>query len=128
VKEKLLDAVQVYQGGFGAKGGYDADFFRDACGSQGVPFQPTVNPPQDLKGQLSHALKLYESGAPGISYWDAARTSNYTWAVQSRLGHVEETRWRTENLDVEKLPRQLHFFKWWGAQRMDVRYPPYWGG
>jgi len=73
-------------------------------------------------------LELYDDGAPGLSVWDVSKGDPFTWAVRSRMGHVDETRWRSDNLQLEKLPRQLHFFKWWGAQRMDVRYRPYRGG
>src|SRR5262249_29513898 len=130
VTEKLLDSVYVYPFDFGATkgGGYDADYFRSACGSQGIPWFPTVDPPYDVKGQLSHALQLYESGAPGLTFWDAGGVDPSTWAIKSGLGHIDEIRWRIKNLDTEHPPRNLHFYKWWGAQRMDVRYPPYWGG
>jgi hypothetical protein len=129
-KEKLLDEVFIYQFDFGAtKGaGYDAEFFRQVSETQSVPHFPTVDPPYDLKGQLSHALTLYDSGADGLTFWDAGGVDTHTWAIQSRLGHVNEVRWRHKNLEVEKPPRNFHFFKWWGAQRMDVRFAPYWGG
>jgi hypothetical protein len=130
VREKLLDAVQVYPSGFGAtkKPAYDAEDFRKACASQGVPWQPSITPPHDLKGQFSQALKLYETSPAGLMIWDVSAGDAFTWAIRSRLGHVDEVRWRSGNLDLVKLPRQLHFFKWWNAQRMDGRYPPYWGG
>jgi hypothetical protein len=130
VREKLLDVVYIYQFDFGATkgGGYDPEYFREACGSQGVPHLPTVDPPYDLKGQLPQALQLYESGAPGITFWDAGGVDTYKWAIQSRLGHIDEVRWRHENLDSEKPPRNFHFYKRWGAQRMDGRFPVYWGG
>jgi hypothetical protein len=130
LKETLLDAIYVYQFDFGAtKGpGYDAEFFRQAHETQSVPHFPTVDPPYDLKGQLLHALTLYESGARGLTFWDAGGVDVHTWAIQSRLGRIDEIRWRHKNLDVEKPARSFHFFKWWGSQRMDVRFPPYWGG
>jgi hypothetical protein len=130
MEEKLLDDVYIYQFDFGAtKGpGYDAEYFRQASETQAVPHSPTVDPPYDLKGQLQHALSLYDSGAPGLTFWDAGGVDVYTWAIQSRLGHIDEIRWRHKNLDSEKPPRNFHFFKWWGAQRMDVRFAPYWGG
>jgi hypothetical protein len=77
---------------------------------------------------LPHALQLYESGAPGITFWDAGGVDTYMWAIQSRLGHIDEVRWRHKNLDAAKPPRNFHFYKWWGAQRMDGRFPVYWGG
>jgi hypothetical protein len=52
----------------------------------------------------------------------------HTWAIQSRLGHIDEIRWRQKNLEAEKPARNFRFFKWWGTQRMDVRFAPYWGG
>ncbi len=130
MKEKLLDDIYIYQFDFGAtKGpGYDAGFFRQASETQAVPHFPTVDPPYDLKGQLLHALTLYESGARGLTFWDAGGVDIHTWAIQSRLGHIDEIRWRHKNLEVEKPARTFHFFKWWGAQRMDVRFAPYWGG
>jgi hypothetical protein len=130
VKEKLLDVVYVYQYDFGAtKGpGFDGEFFRQACGKQGVPYLPTVDPPYVIKGQLPTALELYATGAPGLTFWDAGGVDTYMWAIQSRLGHVDEVRWRRENLDSEKPPRNFHFYKLWGAQRMDGRFPVYWGG
>jgi hypothetical protein len=130
VKEKLLDAVYVYPNGFGAtkKPVFAAEDFREACGSEGVPWLPSLTPPYDLKGKFFQALKLYETDAAGLMVWDASAGDPFSWGLQSRFGHISETRWRSENLTLEKLPRQLHFFKWWGEQRMDVRYPPYWGG
>lgn len=128
--EKLIDVVYVYPFDFGAtkKGGYDAAFFKSACTDQGVPHFPTIDPPYDIKGQLIQALKLHESGGAGLTFWDAGGVDANTWAIQSRLGHLEETRWRARNLDTEHPPHSLHFYKWWGAHRMDVRFPVYWGG
>lgn len=130
VKQKLLDVVYVYPFDFGATKGarYDAEFFCNTCREQGVPFLPAIDPPYDLKGQLPRALELYASGAAGLTYWDAGGVDTYNWGIQSRLGHLDEVRWRSEKLDTTKPPRTFHFFKWWGAQRMDVRFPPYWGG
>jgi hypothetical protein len=129
-KEKLLDVVYIYQFDFGATKGarYDGEFFRQACGSHGVPYYPTVDPPYDVKGQLPKALELNHSGAAGLTFWDAGGVDTYMWAVQSRLGHLDEVRWRQKNLDADKPPRNFHFYKWWGAQRMDVQFPVYWGG
>ena len=126
VKEKLLDVVYVYQFDFGATKGvrYDADFFRKACTDQGVPFYPAINPPYDLKGQLPRALELYKSGAEGLTFWDAGGVDTYKWAIQSRLGHQDDVRWRAKTLDAENPPRSFHFYKWWSSQRMDVRFPP----
>jgi hypothetical protein len=54
VKEKLLDVVYVYQYDFGAiKAGYDGNFFRQACGEQGVPYLPTVDPPLRHQGAIA---------------------------------------------------------------------------
>jgi hypothetical protein len=130
IQEKLLDEVYVYQFDFGAtKGpGYDAEFFQHASQAGSIPHFPTVDPPYDLKGQLLHALTLYQSGADGLTFWDAGGVDVHTWAIQSRLGHLDEIRWRHKNLDVENFPRSFHFFKSWGATRMDVRFAPYWGG
>jgi hypothetical protein len=130
VKEKLLDVVYVYQFDFGAtkEPRFDTEYFRSACTEQGVPWFPTVDPPYDLTGQLPHATELYQSGASGLTFWDAGGVDTYKWAVQSRLGHANEVKWRSENMDLEHPPRKFYFFKWWGAQRMDVRFPPYWGG
>ena len=88
VKEKLLDVVYVYQFDFGAtKGGATTpNFFRQACGSQGVPYLPTVDPPYDLKGQLLQALELYESGAAGLTFWDAGGVDTYMWADSIAVG------------------------------------------
>jgi hypothetical protein len=130
VKEKLLDVVYVYQFDFGATKGakYDAAFFQTACADHGVPYYPAIDPPYDLKGQLAQTLELRKSHAAGLTFWDAGGVDTYKWAIQSRLGHLDEVRWRSGNLDSEKPTRNFHFYKWWGAQRMDVRYPPYWGG
>lgn len=129
-KAKLLDVAYVYQYDFGATkgGGYDAEYFLKACDEQGVPHLPTVDPPYDVKGQLAQALELYGQGASALTFWDAGGVDQFTWGVQSRLGHVDEVRWRSENVDTTKPPRMFHFYKWWGAQRMDTRFPPYWGG
>jgi hypothetical protein len=129
-KEKLLDVVYVYQFDFGATkgGGYDANFFQQACTKNGVPFYPAIDPPYDLKGQLPQAVALHESGGNGLTFWDAGGVDNYMWAVQTRLGHLDEVRWRDKNLDTTKPPRNFHFYKLWGAQRMDVQFPVYWGG
>jgi hypothetical protein len=130
ISEELLDEVYIYQFDFGAtKGpGYEAEFFQHASRTGSIPHFPTVDPPYDLKGQLLQALTLYESGADGLTFWDAGGVDVHTWAIQSRLGHLDEIRWRHKNVDVEKPPRSIHFFKWWGATRMDVRFAPYWGG
>jgi hypothetical protein len=130
VGEGLLNSVFIYQYNFGAtkKGGYDVAFFRDACEAKGVPFAPSVDPPYDLEGQLKAAVALYEGGAKRLLFWDAGHSGLDKWAIQTRLGHVEESRWRRDNLDANKMPRSIHFFKWWGEQRMDGRFPPYWGG
>ncbi len=131
VNEGLIDEIQIYPYGFGnvLPGSlYDEAFFKEVCEPAGVRYYPTVDPPYDVTGQLGRALELYDGGAPGLCYWDAGHVDRPTWAIQSRLGHPEEVRWRREHVNTDDYPESIRFYKWWGDQRMDVRYPPYWGG
>jgi hypothetical protein len=46
----------------------------------------------------------------------------------SRFGHVEETRWRLENLDLARPPRAIRSFHKLGDQVRNGRFGPQWGG
>jgi hypothetical protein len=52
----------------------------------------------------------------------------YEWAWMCRFGHVNETRWRLDNLDIEKAPRTIHRFDMLGGQIRNGRFGPHWGG
>ena len=130
VEKGLLDEVSPYLGaGGGTASDYDLGFFADACGSKGVPWRPTIIAwaapgPQEM---MATALRYYEAGASGITFWDgnSLTTRTDTWAVVSRLGHVDELRERVAQQGAPKtVTYPLHRI---GDFIMDGRYGVMWG-
>jgi len=91
----LIDEVAPYLGaGGGTAREYDLDFFAQTCGAKGVPWRPTIVAWQapTLDEMMQMAIRFYEAGAGGITFWDGNSLTTRTdqWSVVSRLGHVEE--------------------------------------
>lgn len=125
----LLDDVSPYlHAGGGQARDYDLAFFREACGTRGVPWRPTIvawdAPSLDQIMQL--ALKYYDEGATGVTFWDgnAKTTRTDDWSVVSRLGHIEELRRRAElGAPTTITQRALRL----GDFVVGGRYGPTWG-
>ena len=125
VAEQLVDEVFTEQG-FGVSSNIlNLEFLREACQPRGIPFSPGI-----FYGGIRYPniLKFFDGGAHGLTFWDAAVGDIFEWQWLSRCGHLEETRWRLQNLDLQKPPRTIHFFHKLGNQIRDGRFGPYWGG
>jgi hypothetical protein len=115
------------------KHGFDLDFLRDVCGKK-IPFSPTIMQVLEKDRESWHSLsgvrRFVESGGKGIAVWDpnTLECDIYHWSVFSRFGHVEETLWREENLDVLSPPRNYHEFHRLGEHIRDGRIGVQWGG
>lgn len=129
VEAGLLDEVSPYLGaGGGSARDYDLEFFAEACGDHGVPWRPTIIAwrAPELDEMMRLALRYYDAGASGITFWDGnsltARTDS--WSVVSRLGRVEELRERAEQgapATTVLRPYRL------GEVVVGGRYSPNWG-
>jgi hypothetical protein len=114
--------------------GFDLAFFREICGPGGIPFIPTMcqvlHEKKDHWFNMDGVRKFLESGATGIAVWDPEtfEPDIYTWSIFARMGHVEETLWRAENLDVRNPPRTYHEFHKLGDHVRDGRIGVQWGG
>lgn len=132
VSEKLIDEVYADLWGFGASSrrSYEFDYFKEACGVGFVPWRPsTASYWNDGPHYTLDLLRsLCESGASGVTLWDASVGDICQWSVFSRVGHAEETRWRLERLPKSKPPDQLLRFHKLGGQIVDGRFPAHWGG
>ena len=76
-----------------------------------VPFSPGIykGVAGGRKKPYSEVPGYYDSGAHGVCVWDPEIVDIYDWCWMSRFGHVEETSWRLENLNLAKPPRiDLH--------------------
>lgn len=129
VQAKLLDEVSPYLGAGGAKArSIDAKFFREVCGGAGVPWRPTVVGWQapSLDDMMRKVVGWYDEGASGVTFWDGNSLSTRTdsWAVTSRLGHVEELRRRADEGAPAATVYRPHRI---GEFVMDGRYSPKWG-
>ena len=132
VTEGLVDEVYSYMWGFGGEWQnrhYDWDYLRDACDGRGVTFSPAMasflQPPHYTLGIAGSFL---ESGAKGVTIWDASDENLHHWSVIARFGHGEETQWRAENLPDVTPPRTHILFHRLGEDVVDGRFPPVWGG
>lgn len=129
VDKGLLDEVSPYVGAAGGSAkDYDLAFFSDACGPKGVPWRPSLIAWQapTLPEMRQMALRFYDAGASGVTFWDGNSLSTTTekWAVVSRLGHVDELRKAVdEGLPVSTTHR-IHRL---GDFIMDSRYGVMWG-
>ncbi|HWB06586.1 MAG TPA: hypothetical protein VG796_26410 [Verrucomicrobiales bacterium] len=123
---KLIDAVFT-EHGFGATDrNFNLPFLREVCLPARIPFNPGIyNAGTRYKSVLP---AFYESGAHGLTVWDAEVDDIYEWCWISRFGHREETEWRIKNLDLKKAPRSFYLFHKLGNQTRDSRYGPHWGG
>jgi hypothetical protein len=114
--------------------GFDLAFFRDVCGKKGIPFKPTICQilGKDNEDWLSlgGVRRFLESGANGIGIWDPGtfEPDIYFWSIFARMGHVEETVWRAEHLDVLNPPRTYHEFLKLGEHTRYGRIGVQWGG
>ncbi|HUS81114.1 MAG TPA: hypothetical protein VM283_07580 [Armatimonadota bacterium] len=129
VQAGLLDEVAPYAGAGGAKArDFDLQFFREACGERGVPWRPTMigwRAPE-LDAMMQQVLDWYDAGASGVTFWDGNSLSTRTdsWAIVSRLGHIDELRRRAgEGVPAPTVYRPHRI----GAFVMDGRYAPTWG-
>jgi len=125
----LLDEVSPYLGAAGGSArDYDLGFFKQACGEKGVPWRPTIIGwgGHSLPELMSLALRYYDGGATGITFWDgnALTARGDTWSVVSRLGHVEEVRALAEIGAPTPLTLRPHRI---GDFILDGRYGPTWG-
>ena len=125
-KAKLMDAIFTEQG-FGATAKtVNLDLLREVCEPAKIPFSPGI---YNSGTRYSSVLpKFYRSGARGVTVWDAETTDIFEWQWMARFGHVEETQWRLNNLDLKKAPRTIHYFQKLGNQVRNGRFGPHWGG
>jgi len=107
---------------------YDMKFFAEVCGPKNVRVRPTFKAGKvtDLDALMKQSLKLYDSGADGITAWDANSVANRPdlWSGISRMGHVEEL--RTSGDVLPPAPATLRFqkFRKLGGLVLDSRYHP----
>jgi len=123
--DHLVDEVFTEQG-FGVSANtLNLDFLASTCQMHGIPFSPGI-----FYGgiRFPNIPQFYDAGVHGLTFWDAAVGDIFEWQWISRFGHPEETRWRLQNLDLQKPPRTIHFFHKLGNQIRDSRFGPYWGG
>jgi hypothetical protein len=125
VSEQLVDEVFTEQG-FGVSSSHlNLEFLREACQPHGVPFSPGIF----YSGiRYPNIPKFYDRGSHGLTFWDVGAGDMFEWQFLSRCGHRDETRWRLQNLDLQKPPRTIHFFHKLGDQIRDSRFGPHWGG
>ena len=129
-KQGLVDEVFSYKWDFGANSiMYDYQYFHNACSNNGVSCKFSTAS-YFAKDYYTKELisEFIDNNVDGIAIWDADATDIFRWSIISRLGHMEETKWRMENIDIEKPPRTILGFHRLGEQIRDGRYPPYWGG
>jgi hypothetical protein len=125
ITEHLVDEVFTEQG-FGVSANtLNLELLRETCLGSDVPFSPGI-----FYGGIRYPNipKFYDAGAHGLTFWDAAVGDVFEWQWISRFGHKDETRWRLQNLDLQKPPRTIYFFHKLGNQIRDSRFGPYWGG
>ena len=142
VADGLLDKVYPtrYPGDFGAKQcTWDFQFFMDICSPKNVPVIPIYTfaqcsdderytayaPPG---GFVSDVLSLYDQGAAGIGYWDVSyeyAPRVRLWTPMSRFGHIDELKSQLGTKFSDPVFIPVHRL---GAQIVDGRFPPYWGG
>ncbi len=131
IEERLIDEVFMDLWGFGATGkSYDLPFFRQVCDPRSIPFKPATASYWNAGPYytLERMRSFYEGGASGVTIWDASIGDMLQWSVIARMGHVDETRWRLEQLKTAQPPDMLLRFHKLGEQILDGRYPPHWGG
>ncbi|MEX0643598.1 MAG: hypothetical protein WD468_12920 [Pirellulales bacterium] len=129
VNAKLVDEVFTEHGFGAASKDFNLDFLRETCKPMGVPFSPGIyKGVSGGKRPYSLVPAYYDNGAHGVCVWDAEILDIYDWCWMSRFGHPEETRWRLENLDLNKPPRSIHTFHKLGDQVRNGRFGPQWGG
>ncbi len=130
VDEGLMDQIYTYKWDFGAKKRVDdIPFFTGVCGPRKVGYYPsfTVDPP-GYANPLEDAIKWYEQGVDGLTFFDANGMKPAHWAVFSRAGHVDEFKERAKLVAAAPArPVQTRFHRL-GGKVMDGRFPPYWGG
>jgi hypothetical protein len=125
VDEKLVDAV-FSERGFGATAKrVNLGLLESVCGPAKIPFSPGIYKDRSF---WSAVPGYYERSAHGVTVWDAEATDIYEWCWMSRFGHIDETRWRLENLNLDKAPRTIHRFDMLGGQIRNGRFGPHWGG
>jgi hypothetical protein len=125
VSAQLVDAVFT-EFGFGAtKREVNLDLLRQVCLPAKIPFSPGV---YSAASSWSVVPKFYDSGAHGVTVWDAQASDIFEWRWMCRLGHADETRWRLNNLKLSNAPRAIYQFRKLGDQVRDGRYGPHWGG
>jgi hypothetical protein len=125
VSERLVDEVFT-EHGFGATAKrVNYKLLQQACDAAKIPFSPGI---YKDRSQWSLVPGHYEKGARGVTVWDAEMIDMYEWAWMSRFGHVDETRWRLNNLNMDKAPRTIHRFDMLGGQIRNGRFGPHWGG
>jgi hypothetical protein len=77
---------------------YDLAFYRSVCEPKGIPVRPTFTAwalpcrVGVLQAVLEAAVKQYEQGATGFTFWDAHSRSDvaFMWNAMARLGHRAE--------------------------------------
>jgi len=133
VDDGLVDELFVWPWEFAnTNKGLDLQYFHDACVPKGVPFTPvisSINTNKDLNS-FAAVRSFYEAGAKGVAFWDIPifECDIYHWGLMGRLGHQEETLWREQNLDVERVPRKYLEFHRLGEHVRDGRFGVQWGG
>ena len=104
------------------------EFFREACGAEGVPWRPTIVAWQvpSLDDMMRKVVGWYDEGASGVTFWDGNSLSTRTdsWPIVSRLGHLEELRRRADEGAPAAATYGPHRI---GEFIMDGRYAPTWG-
>jgi hypothetical protein len=125
VKAKLVDEIFT-EHGFGAtEKKFNLKFLQGVSRSANIPFSPGIY--SDAR-RFPEVATYYQHGAHGVTVWDAEVRDVYEWRWMSRFGHVEETTWRLQNLDLRKPPRTIYSFQKLGDQIRNGRYGPQWGG
>ncbi|NUQ64900.1 MAG: hypothetical protein HUU20_20750 [Pirellulales bacterium] len=125
VGEGLVDSVSTELGFGRSSNTVNLDFLGEVCRPKNVPFLPGVN---SSPVSFADAAGYYDRGATGVAVWDATLTDVFHWQWLARSGHVEETRWRAENLKGKEPPRSIYRFRRLGEQVRDGRFGPFWGG
>jgi hypothetical protein len=121
INEGLMDELFIISGFGATRGGdLDLDFFREICRPKGTRFSPWVTNSVPLRQQIKTALAYYEAGAYGA--YDSG---------DLRFGHVEELKWRLEQLEklnTDRMPVKYYYFHRLGDNIRDTRYGCWWGG
>lgn len=129
-EKRLMDEVFSYKWDFGGNAViYDYSFFKDACKDRKIRCNFSTASYFDKNNYNKKLINQFiKNKVDGIAIWDADATDIFRWSVISRFGHIEESRWRMQNIDIENPPRTIWGFHQLGNQIRDGKYGPFWGG